>query len=774
MASNYRAGAHEIGITDIGTDGTGTDVLGFRLLEDETGVPIYEEFDDHYLAQQFFSSGASYANTPPERRLIHSQGDFRAGMGLEVFDAQDPFRYFSSIGCDLRHRGQAIAGWNSTAITVNTVSAAANLANTDMELTSSWTGGQGRSSTQKHGGSYSWWCNGAQQTASQSATTWATDWQSKPFYFECWVWSDTTAGRVGIYDGVGTTWSSSHAGNSAWALLTVHRTLDASASELTIRLNNNSGSGNSYFDDCAILSPAAGTTPAHADFNDKLYIAVDKTIFKLNTGNDEFDPVRTFPATITDLEPFQVSGTDYLFIFLGTSDAYWYMTTGEAFTESNATDNTYKFSVWVHTTVDTLYANDGDNTVRSTTNPLNGGVAWSGQTVVGEASIPFTGLLAKSGALYMPKEDLTYYLDSSGNVQNDLDPERVTSKATHSGKNAIGWLGELFIPCGDQELLRIGTTNEWINPAKSMTNLGDFSGQVEAVAGDGEYLYAIIDNSAKIEVLAGRDETVAGSSPATAFRWHGIHELTLTGCETAWISTVLQKRLWITSTNSSDSIYYLPIPTKYGDITNDSNASFKTDTYFITPWIHNNFKTDTKAFVKITASLGHTYDVNIYWECHYEKLGDTSFTDAGDLKGTSTSRTAQLFFSGTPDTPMFRLKFVAKTDDTSKTPILLSLTVESILYPPVGSIIACSILVEEESLSKQGITSNRTSTHKTTLDNARNATKPVSIRDIDGTTRNVKFLPLPQNIQRRRLLKAEKSRKRAWVYNVLMQEITTS
>ena len=369
------------------------------------------------------------------------------------------------------------------------------------------------------------------------------------------------------------------------------------------------------------------------------------------------------PADITCLTPFQVSGTDYLMICLGTSTSYEYITTAEVFTVSNATDKTYQFAAWVKTTSPTMYANDGDNTVRSTVNPLNGGTAWSAQTVIGFSSDAFTWLTDKDGALLAWKEDMPYYLDSSGDEKQDLALECKSGKSTHSGKNGTIWQGEAFAPIGDQALIRIGTSNSWIQPSKFINNSTTFSGQVEACAGDTEWLYTATDNSTKVEILKGRSETI---DSVTSWRWHPIHELTLTGVETMWISTVYKKRLWISSTNSSDSLYYLPLPTKYGDITNDSNAVFKTDTYFIDSWLHGDFKSTDKALIKIEATLGHAWDNLIYFECHMQKLGDSSWTDMGDLKGSATTRKHTLYRTVSTTSTMFRFKFVVKTDDTSK------------------------------------------------------------------------------------------------------------
>jgi len=180
----------------------------------------------------------------------------------------------------------------------------------------------------------------------------------------------------------------------------------------------------------------------------------------------------------------------------------------------------------------------------------------------------------------------------------------------------------------------------------------------------------------------------------------------------------------------------------------------------------------------MTAELGHAHDVNIYWECHYQIQGDTTWTDAGDFVGTATVRSGTLYIpddssSNPPTSKFIRFKFVAKTNTTATTPVLLSYNVTSILYPTPNKLIYCVVDASDNQSSQQGAYSN-TATIKTTLDNARTATQPVSIRDIDGNTLTVKFLPLPKDTQRRKLKSYEKLGKRSWYYPILMQEVTTS
>jgi hypothetical protein len=749
------------------------DVIGFNCIVDkETGAQFWKELDGQYLVDLFYNSQADPVAKNPQEELPIIMSDFRSGFGQDIFDYSDLKRYFSSYGADLSLKDRAILSYGATGITLPAYSAL-TITNADMETASSgWTNGT-RDAAQKHGGSYSY---SVAATVAYQDLSWNAKYQNTVIEFTCWIWSNQASkGRISVDDGVGQTDSSYHTGGSSWEEITVRHVMDNAATR--IRLELDSTDITVYFDDASLSEePVSNKVVAHATFNDEEYIGYGNIISKLKSDGTNFDSVYSFPADITSLVPFQVSGTSYLFIFLGTSNAYWYMTTAEAFTESNATDKTYQYAAWVNTTVDTMYANDGANTLRSTVDPLNGGTVWSAQTIVGAAEHNINGLMNRSGALYIPKEDTIYYLDSSGNVQKELAPELEALTNTSSGKNADIWLDKIYYPAGSTSLLEIGATNTWRSPSEFCTNQSAFNGQVFAVTHDDKWLFAILDNSTKVEVLKGRLETVDGS---TGWVWHPYQEITLAGCETAFVSSIYQKRLWIASTSASDSLYYIPLPSGYGDVENDTNRSFATTGYFETPFLHGRFKADTKAWIKVTATLGHTYDADIYWECHYKKLQDSSYTDAGDFIGTATDRTHTLYLpvdgsSNNPVSSMMRFKLVGITDDPNKTPVLLNFDARAVMYPTVKDIIWAKIQVAREMLTKDGKVKNKYAKMKACLEKCRDATWPVTMVDIDGVTCYVRFLELPQGLPWREPVSNDKDRDFDYVYNLLLLKMPLS
>ena len=76
----YSKALHDIGITNVGTGGSGTAVIGMMLAQRQ-GQPQYQEFDNPLLADQFFT-GAPNVYQPRERtsyRAVRLEGRVRVG-----------------------------------------------------------------------------------------------------------------------------------------------------------------------------------------------------------------------------------------------------------------------------------------------------------------------------------------------------------------------------------------------------------------------------------------------------------------------------------------------------------------------------------------------------------------------------------------------------------------------------------------------------------------------------------------------------------------------
>ena len=745
---------------DFGFADASGNFIGLMCVRDpKTGAPMYKEWSDPGLSQQYFSGQVGYANLEPQKELQFGSMTHHHGFGAEFFSG--PNRYYMGTDWDNRFKGRGILGPKATAVTLPSVLSLVDVglelwddANTltnwtysESHVTSSLT----RESTTVDSGTYAATIfvhvNGGQYgQITQEASSWDNAYRGTTFCISARCYSTDIAKVLGsmiITDGTNTTTVTATVDTTWENLVATHKIAD-DATKLEVTLKGTIATGGSstvIFD--SVKFPTVGVKgAAHAEFDSDLFISNGGFLLRMNESTGTVTIQGAFYGTISNLTKFAVSGTDYLFIFFAATEVYQYMTTAEVFTESNAAVKNFQFATWVNTTVDTLYANDDVNTVRSTIDPLNGGTAWSAATIVGSAGDSITHLQEKDGALLIDKVDMPYYLDSSGNVQKELAPECISGKATHSGKNSTIWLGEYFRPTGDQALLRAGTTNSWIQPSKYGTDIGNYSGQVEAVAGDEEYLHIITDNSTKVQIIAGREEVIDAD---TKWVWHPLQELTLTGCETAFISSIYKKRLYISSTASGESLYYYTLPTVYGNITTDANRNFKTGGTFEVGYLHGGFPTEDKLGLSATLTMGHTYDTDIYFNVYYKLLGG-SWSSAVKFDGASGDMVDTQFLAGAATTrtsPMINLKFEGVTDDTTKTPILKDFTLNTILYPDVKTTYSCVVMCQKALRLKDNTTEADNVTNiKNAITNAKAATHPVTMNDIDGTSRTVKFLPI--------------------------------
>ena len=262
-ANFFTKNRHDFSVTDPSSG----DVIGF-ILSRQNGLPSWMEFDNRFLADQFFTDTPSVVNMNPEEEIPMVLSDFRAGYGQEFYEASDPKRYYFSIGADMRFKGQAILGWGSTGITIPTVP---TITNADMELDSDWTGGD-RSSAQAHGGTYSRRVNTVQGSSYQDLSVTIGDYQGSTIAITFWMYRETgTVASLGIDDGVGET-TATTAGLDGWEQITVRRKIDGSATRLRIELTWASGN-NCYFDDGTTPLWTTGKPQAHATFNSEEYVS---------------------------------------------------------------------------------------------------------------------------------------------------------------------------------------------------------------------------------------------------------------------------------------------------------------------------------------------------------------------------------------------------------------------------------------------------------------------------------------------------------------------
>jgi hypothetical protein len=328
-----------------------------------------------------------------------------------------------------------------------------------------------------------------------------------------------------------------------------------------------------------------------------------------------------------------------------------------------------------------LYKGTKPNEVSFNANPINGGDNWPAADYVGSSDSDIMNLHSLEGVLYVMRQDFPYYIDEAGNPRVLLASLN-TEKSATSGKNSLEWDNKIYIPCGYQTLIEYdhGTPTN-ISPFLSITNDSTYTGLIHALAANNAWLYDIVNNGTKIEVLAGAVIYVNGIPD---WRWHPIAEITLTGCESAGVSAIGAYRLWICSTDATENIYWLPLPADYGNVAADTTMSFTSGGHVESPWYDASLRDDYKAWLKFTCMCADV-DATNYFTISYEKWGDSTWTEIGDFgdDGVEISTLSIPDDSGSnhPISQFIRFKIEIISDGSAPAPRLLGWTCEGVWYP---------------------------------------------------------------------------------------------
>jgi len=778
MSNSYTKLKHDIGVTN-----TNGDVVGLMLAQKPDGTPAYAVFDRKHLADQFFTGTPAQTYQDPEVEIPLSQYSWRAGMGLKVFDPSDPERYYRAKNMDLRNRGEAIASYQPSNVAISPATDAIPIVSANFETLAGWNWSDTtifQTNVAGHDSINTNVLNIYRGVSALNAVQYLAGWTPGVTYIvNCWAHNieNRDDPKLFIDDGVSSV--SAPLVNGNWQKVSVTKTIDQSAQYVRVAMYSGTTGGTTdaiHWDE--ITARVVNTTSAVAvngvirsvaEHNSTLHFGMGEYLTKLNSDGDKLLTMQRYSQNITRLQPFT---DDSLYVCLNTETNYARIPANFAVNGSsisNASANVFEFMELLHGVSPTMYGNDDVNKLRSTTDPTNGGVAWSDPpTNVGDSAHRITRLLAGGGTLYMFKQDKPYYLDSSGNVQEDLAEEFETLFNEKSGKAALYWNGKVYIPATSHLMEIDGSTKTWLSPSKFITDLPEYGRDIQALAGDEEWLYQVVGgNGINVEFMAGRYESVGGS---TDWRWHPLRTLDMTNCETSFVSSIYKRRHWVSSTNASDPLYFIPLPDSYGNIKDDAQRNFDSGGYFHTPRLHGDFRLTLKAYTKLELELGHDFDADIYFEAHYNTLNNSIWTAIGDFKGNSDTRIATGYLPLNPADTMLQLNLCANTDDNQKTPSLIGYNLTAILYPPRKDIIACTVRAAQGVQTKD-VLSSKYESIKLALDNARDATRPVKIFDIHGDPINVKFLPLPSGTPWISLYKDERSRQTELRYNLLLQEI---
>lgn len=649
------------------------------------------------LAVQTFED-MSDAAFRPEQEVLVSQKEWAAGFGRQEEEAK---RYTQALGTDASY-ASIVPGpvAVTTTHTTPTYASTATISNGDFE-TGDFTGW-----TTEAGTGATWSVSSAAPRNGTYAARWVTDGTAtvstlrqqitaadsslfNTLQLDFSIYHNQVAGSAETWtlrleDGNNTEIESSTFGpGGGYSEKTLSHTFTEGWPDLYLEIQVTASGANTVdFDDITITLTGTiatatnmGTVVKLRDFNGNHYAISETGLWKRSADN--WVRVVGSPDLIEDME----TNLTNLYLPRGTGVNYWIMTTAEAFTRNTGTgvSSKPKRMTWA---TETMYGDNGDQSVYKYNNLATGGVAST--ITVGEPGFNITDLVNHLEVPYVSKENAAYQIDSSDNVIEIMTALR-SMFDTGTGKNTISWNGVLYIPAETQELMEYddGTITA-VGPNRFADGLSDFGGQVVATAGDGSWLYVILDNSTKVEILKGRRQTVAGAAISTEWRWHPFSEDTYTTVTYAQVSTITAKRLYYGG--GTDAITYIPLSTQYADPLSDSNLTFLTGQTHETTWYELGTSRADKtlgSFLLQSDSLsGSARTVKV----EYKKWGDSSWTEVGG-SGNGTFNTTpdqeKFFQTGTnaPKTKKVKFQFTLNTNSSSTGLAVLGFTCYAILNP---------------------------------------------------------------------------------------------
>ena len=340
----------------VGAEGAYDVILQDRITNPKTQLGLvlaYEEGDGGAMVKRWAESRVAplppkqaqgalmWTHKDPITDFVFAQSDWSDGAFRPYYQELDK-RYSKSDGVDLRWEGVAALGPKRTSPRSGTpvkgmISGAYLLANGGFEegQTSGWTAGSGTTlavdTSTVNGGNYSLKLSVAQSTSAgdmaKQALANPTKYRSRQIKVIAYVQraSGSDAGiLMRVADGQGTTDSSTVTSDSFTAV-TVTRTIDASASEVTISFRNSGTTTNAahvfYVDDISVV-PTGGTecvgfATRASTSPDRIYAAVGRTVVLWNESTYVWDLVHIDAAvTVTGIIEFD----NDIFVAFGEAD----------------------------------------------------------------------------------------------------------------------------------------------------------------------------------------------------------------------------------------------------------------------------------------------------------------------------------------------------------------------------------------------------------------------------------------------------------------------
>ena len=526
--------------------------LGLMLLRDDQGegVAPLEEIRLPPLPVPQPQGAVDFRHSDPTTELIFAQDDWSDGGLGAVFDPESPKRYSKAHGMDMRWRmaapGMRVDHGQGDVAVEPVVSVGFILQDPSFEnttLATAWADEGSPTSTEtvttdpRSGDNSARHARVAVDGANEGISFTVanpTIFRSKEITFHAYV--KRVSGSSGVFLKIldadasanASSTSSSAITASSYTAVSVTHTVQNDATSIKLQILSNGTSITFDADDCAVIPTGGVTCTGTAVHSDDLYGLFGRCVAKLNGRNGTNGPTWEIvyihaSAVATCIEEW--SGD--LYIAFGTGQGYIYGS-GTSWTVSTLS-STAKEAVHFAVNRQTIWKSETVNTIKSSTNPKNGG-SWSSAYTVGTSDRQINELYGFNDTIVVGKEDgifwykLAYNDGASADFFVNQTQEYKNFQSVDNfaqGEEMLGWL---WLVGANQSLMRTNLTQiqDW-TAAVSNPYYDDLTGQVGAIAKDTIQLWALASNG--LSTTNARAWLISLRELSTGVPVHPLHEV---------------------------------------------------------------------------------------------------------------------------------------------------------------------------------------------------------------------------------------------------------
>jgi len=534
-------------------------------------------------------------------------------------------------------------------------------------------------------------------------------WQGKLLIFRITAVRDSGTGtaRMFVNDGVGKS-TSGNINTGNYGQVTVTRTIDASATEVTVGIEANNDADVTTWHIGHTSLTIVNEWKGFAEVGSSLYTAGDQYIAKWDSTNLVWRVVNISDSStiVNDIVAFQ--GNVYVSYASG-SYRYGKDVTWTASTRSDPDDDALHWALAPENTevgLDAIWKSETSTAISHTTDGINGAAAWSAPLTVGSSDRTITALHSAFDTILVSKQDGLWLYGRVYAGTNSLDDRfyNVAPNDNVIARKGIVWQGWLYLPTVRQGLFRYqpGAFQD-ISSLFASARIPNYGGNVQSIATDTNQLFILMDTAD--DNLSSTTSLVLSmqAKDATLKNPHTIGKVSLSIADRIHATGGFLYVVGRISSGATSTRWTLP------DLAtasfNDQTPSIQPTGTFDTSTWHGQRPSQDKAFLSLTIwceDLDSTHTIKVSFGIDGAVPTTTTLTT---FNGTGQVQTAYFHGITTPESnaigKMIQLRFQFDTNNTTS-PKLYAFGLHSTLRLKKLRVWEVDVVIGKETMLENG------------------------------------------------------------------------